>query len=180
MSIVLIILSCLLWAGAFAAFPRRILLSPALSFCALLLLSFARVDGVPIVPVANSMTLSWLCITIVVMMVILLQNPAIRIQSRGTGYILFGAMAGMAAGIAVYTVSASLSILYAMMLGGTAIGITLGLLVFSNTPAGRGIAPSSGHFWQYLLAKGFPALITVAQIGIALVILTATYRSHSL
>lgn len=180
MSIVLIILSCLLWAGAFAAFPRRILLSPALSFCALLLLSFARVNGVPIVPVANSMTLSWLCITIVVMMVILLQNPAIRIQSRGTGYILFGAMAGMAAGIAVYTVSASLSILYAMMLGGTAIGITLGLLVFSNTPAGRDIAPSSGHFWQYLLAKGFPALITVAQIGIALVILTATYRSHSL
>ncbi len=180
MSIVLIILSCLLWAGAFAAFPRRILLSPALSFCALLLLSFARIDGVPIVPVANSMTLSWLCITIVVMMVILLQNPAIRIQSRGTGYILFGAMAGMAAGIAVYTVSASLSILYAMMLGGTAIGITLGLLVFSNTPAGRGIASSSGHFWQYLLAKGFPALITVAQIGIALVILTATYRNHSL
>lgn len=180
MSVVLIILSCLLWVGAFAAFPRRILLSPALSFCALLLLSFARIHGVPAVPVANSMTLSWLCITLVVMMVILLQNPAIRIQSRGTGYILFGAVAGMAAGLAVYTVSASTNLLYAMMLGGTAIGIILGLLIFSNTPAGRAIAPSTGHFWQYLLAKGFPALITVAQIGIALVILIATYRNPAL
>ncbi|MDE5902968.1 MAG: hypothetical protein K2H21_07100 [Muribaculaceae bacterium] len=180
MSVVLIILSCLLWVSAFVAFPRRILLSPALSFCALLLLSFARIDGVPIVPVANSMTLSWLCITLVVMMVILLQNPAIRIQSRGTGYILFGAVAGMAAGLAVYTVSASTNLLYTMMLGGTAIGIILGLLIFSNTPAGRAIAPSTGHFWQYLLAKGFPALITVAQIGIALVILIATYRNPAL
>lgn len=175
----LIILSLLLWIGAFAAYPRRILLSPALSYCALLLLSFARKDGYPLVPIGNAMTLSWLCITLVVMLIIVLQNPAIRMQSRGTGYMLFGALAGMSVGLLGYTFTTSLQALYALMLCGTAAGILLGLLVFTNTPAGRAIAPSTGNFLRYLLAKGFPALITVAQPGIALVLLIAAQAAPS-
>ncbi|MDE6010618.1 MAG: hypothetical protein K2F87_04120 [Muribaculaceae bacterium] len=175
MLIFLIISSCLLWVGAFAAFPRKILLAPALSYCALLVLSFARKNGYPILPVSSGMSLSWLCITLVVMLIIVLQNPAMRAQSRGTGYMLLGAVAGMAVGLMGYTFSASLNLLYAIMLICTAIGTALGLLLFSNTPDGRLIAPGSGHFWKYLLAKGFPALITVAQLGIAGVILIAAH-----
>lgn len=174
MMIFLIILSCLLWIGAFAAFPRRIILSPALSYCALLLLSFAKRGGYPIVPLSSGMTVSWLCITLVVMLIIVLQNPAIRSQSRGTGYMLLGALAGMAVGLMAYSFSASLNLLYALMLIGTAAGTALGLLIFTNTPDGRAVAPGTGHFWKYLLAKGFPALITVAQPGIAAVILIAS------
>lgn len=179
MMVFLIILSSLLWLGAFAAYPRRILLSPALSYCALLSLSFAEKNGYPILPLSNAMSISWLCITLVVMLIIVLQNPAIRMQSRGTGYMLFGALAGMAVGLLGYTFTASLQSLYALMLCGTAAGILLGLLVFSNTPDGRAIAPATGNFWRYLLAKGFPALITVAQLGIALVLLIATRASVS-
>lgn len=163
-----------MWIAAFAVFPRKILLSPALSFCALLLLSFARRNGYPIVPVSSGMTLSWLTITLVVMLIVMLQDPAIRTQSRGTFYILLGGVAGMAVGLLGYTFTASLNLMYALMMLGTAAGIALGLLIFTNTPEGRLIAPGSGHFLKYLLAKGFPALVTIAQLGIAAVILIAT------
>lgn len=175
MMIFLIIVSCLLWIGAFAAFPRKILLSPALSYCAMLIISFAKKGGYPIVPISSGMSLSWLCITLVVMLIIVLQNPAIRSQSRGTGYILLGGLAGMAVGLLGYTFSASLNLLYAIMLIGSIAGIVFGLLIFSNTPDGKLIAPGTGHFWRYLLSKGFPALITVAQLGIVAVILIAAH-----
>ena len=174
MTIFLIILSILLWIGAFAAFPKRILLSPVLSYCALLSLSFAKTaPGYPLLPLSSGMTLSWLTITLVVMLIIILQDPAIRTQSRGTGYILLGALAGLAVGLLGYTFSSSLGLLYGIMVVATAAGIALGLLVFSNTPDGRQIAPGSGYFLKYLLAKGFPALVTVAQLGVAAVILIA-------
>ncbi len=176
MTIFLIILAVLLWIGAFVAFPKRILLSPALSYCAMLAISFAKSPaGYPLVPISSAMSLSWLTITIVVMFIIILQNPAIRTQSRGTWYILIGALAGMAVGLLGYTFSASLNLLYGIMLVATAAGIIMGLLLFGNTPEGRLIAPGSGHFLKYLLAKGFPALITVAQLGIVAVILIAAH-----
>ena len=173
MMIFLIILASLLWIGAFAAFPRRIILGPPLSCCALILLSLARRNGYPLVPLSSGMTLSWISITLVVMIIIILQNPAIRMQSRGTGYMLIGALAGMAVGLLGYTFSPSSNLLYAIMLIATAAGICLGLLIFSNTPDGRAIAPGPRHLLRYLLAKGFPALVTVGQLGIAAVILIA-------
>ena len=127
MTIFLIILSVTLWVAAFAFFGRRILLSPALSYCALMALSFTSYEGLPLVPVGNAMSLSWLCITLVVMLIIVLQNPAVRIQSRGTGYMLLGAVAGMAVGLLGYTFTSTLNTLYAMMMGGTAVGCILGL-----------------------------------------------------
>ena len=172
MTIFLIIASILLWIAALIAFPRKILLSPALSYCGLLTLSFAKNPaGYPYVPISSGMSISWLAITLVVMVIIVLQNPAIRSQSRGTLYVLAGALAGMVVGLLGYTFTAALNTLYGIMIIATAAGAALGLLFFSNTPDGRLIAPGSGHFFKYLLAKGFPALITVVQIGIAAIIL---------
>lgn len=173
MMIFLIILSAILWIGAFLLMPKRILLSPALSYIAMLLMSFAKKDGFPIVPLSNGLIISWLSITVVVMLIIILQNPAIRQQNRGVGYISVGGLAGMAVGLIAFSLSSSLNLLYACMILGSALGIYLGLLLFSRTPDGRLIAPGSGHFFKYLLAKGFPALITIAQLGIVCVILIA-------
>lgn len=175
MTVLIIILSVLLWIGAFVAFPKKIQLSPSLSYCALLLLSFAKSsDGTPILPLTFGMNMSWLTITLIVMMIIVLQNPALRVQSRGTLYILFGALAGMSVGLIGYTFSSSLNLLYGTMIVATAAGTALGLLVFTNTPDGRNIAPGTGNFLKYLLAKGFPALVTVAQLGVAAIIIIAT------
>ena len=175
MAITLIIISILCWLGALAALPRKILLAPALSYCGMLIISFAKSDGYPIVPVSTPLTLSWLVISLIVMLIIILQNPAIRQQSRGVGYMTLGALAGMAVGLLGFSLSTSLQLLYALMIIGTAAGIFLGMLIFSNTPDGSAVQPSSGRFFRYLLAKGFPVLITVAQIGIVAVILIAAH-----
>lgn len=171
--IFLIILSCLLWIAAFLLLPKRIILAPALSYCALILLSFAKRSGYPIMPLSNGLTFSWLAITLVVMLIITLQNPAIRQQSRGVGYMAIGGITGMAVGLLGFTFTTSLNLLYALMILGVAIGIFFGFLIFTNTPDGRDVSMPTGRFFKYLLAKGFPVLITTAQLGIPAVILIA-------
>lgn len=173
MMIFLIILSCLLWIAAFLMLPRRILIAPALSFCALILLSFAKKSGYPIMPLSNPMLMSWLFITIVVMLIIVMQNPAIRAQSRGVGYMTLGGIAGMAIGLLAFTFTTNLNLLYALMIIGVTAGIFFGFLLFTNTPDGNEVGLRTGRFFKYLLAKGFPVLVTVAQLGIPAVIFIA-------
>lgn len=173
MMIFLIILSCLIWLAAFLLLPKRILIAPGLSYCALVILSFAKKNGFPIMPLSNGMLLSWLVITFVVMMIVLLQNPAVRQQSRGVGYMTIGGIAGMAVGLLGFTFSTNLNLLYALMIAGSIAGIFFGFLLFTNTPDGRDVALSTGRFFKYLLAKGFPILVTVAQFGIPAIILIA-------
>lgn len=175
MAIFLIILGILCWLGAIASLPKRILIAPALSYCGLILISFAKSGGYPIVPVSTPMTLSWLAITLVVMLIIILQDPAVRQQSRGVNYLTLGGIAGMAVGLLASSLSSSLSLLYALMIIAAAAGTVLGMILFSNTPEGKGVSPASGNFFRYLLAKGFPVLITVAQIGIVAVISIAAH-----
>lgn len=178
MTTFIIIASILLWLAALAAIPRRILLAPALSYCAMLLLSFARLaDGSRLFPLTYTMNISWLAITLVVMIIIILQNPAIRMQSRGTVFMTVGGIAGMLLGLLAYTFTSSMQLRYAIMILATAAGIILGQLAFTGTPDGRAIAPGSGHFLRYLPAKGFPILVTCAQIGVAAVVLIAPLQS---
>ncbi|MDE5843530.1 MAG: hypothetical protein K2H35_07345 [Muribaculaceae bacterium] len=173
MMIFLIILACLLWLGAFLALPKRIILGPALSFCALLVLSFAKKDGYSIFHLTGGMQLSWLVITLLVMMIIMMQNPAVRQQSRGVVYMEVGAIAGLAIGLLGCTFTTNLNLLYALAIIGIAAGIFLGFLMFTNTPDGRDVNLPSGRFFKYLLAKGFPVLVTAAQLSVPAVILIA-------
>lgn len=176
MLIFLIIASCLLWVAAFAALPGRIMLGPALSFCALLTLSFAKnSDGYSILNLSRASMISWLALTLVMMFIIILQNPAIRQQSRGVGYMIMGGLAGMAVGLLAFSFAPGLQFLYACSLIGAAIGIYLSMLIFSKTPDGRAIAPGTGNFFRYLLAKGFPTLITIGQLALAAVIIIVGY-----
>ena len=64
-------------------------------------------------------------------------------------------------------------VLYACMILGTAAGCFFGYLIFTNTPRGAPVNFSSGHFFQYLLAKGFPIALAVMMMGIVLVLLLA-------
>lgn len=176
MTIFLIISGCLLWTAALALLPRRVILGPPLSYCAMLLMSLTvSKEGYPLFPLPSSLLISWLCITLAVMLVVVLQSPALRAQSRGVVYMTAGGVAGMLTGLASLSLTSQLSPAYALMILGAAIGTSLGLLFFSYTPKGREIAPRSGYFFKYLLAKGFPVLITVAQLGIILVIIAARH-----
>ncbi len=173
MTVFIIILSILLWLAAFAALFRRQLYAPALGYFGLLVLSFARQNGYPLLPVSDSMLWGWLAITVVVMMAVVLQPVSVRADNRGMGYMAGGAITGLAVGLLGFTFSADIGMLYAIMIVAVAAGVFLGFLLYSRTPRGAVFAPSKGMFFRYLLAKGFPTAITVMQIGVALVLAIA-------
>lgn len=173
MSIFLLVLSIICWVCALLTLPSRPLYSPALSYLGLLGLSFCESAGVPWLPINSNMLVSWLCISIVVMMATVLQPAAVRLQTRGMAYIIGGAVVGLAIGLLGFTVSAYLSMLYGIMIVAVAAGIFFGFLLYSNTPDGSGVSIGSGNFFRYLMAKGFPTAVTVMQIGLVLVLLIA-------
>ena len=177
MTATIIVLSCVLWAAALAVLPFRQILAPVLSFLGLLTLSFATNDaGFPLLPVNNVILVGWLCMTTVVTLATLMQPAPVLSQTRGMGYILAGAIVGLAVGLLGFTVSSSVSMLYGIMIVGVVVEIFFGFLLYTNTPAGRPVNITSGFFFKYLLAKGFPTAITVMQIGVVLVLLIAIHN----
>lgn len=173
----LIILSCVLWALSILALRKRQVLAPALSFCALLLLSFITSDGYPVLPINSAMLISWLCMTLVVVFIIMLETDRVRQQTRGTSAMVIGGITGLALGLLGYTLTDNLSARYALMALSVIAGIYFGFLVYTRTPEGNAVRIGSGNFFKYLLAKGFPTAITLMQAGVALVLAIALYLS---
>lgn len=171
MSVFLLIASIVLWIGAIGTLPSRPLLSPALSYLGLLAISFCNSEGIPWIPINGNMLISWLCITVVVMMATILQPSAIQLQARGMAYIIGGAIVGLAIGLLGFTITPSLGGLYAIMIVAVVAGIFFGFLLYSRTPDGYGVRTMGGNFFTYLLAKGFPTAVTVMQIGLVFVLL---------
>ena len=173
MSVFLLILSILFWLAALVLLPSRPLLAPALSYLGMLSISFCNTGGVPWVPINNQMIISWVCITVVVMMATMLQPSAVRNQTRGMAYIIGGGIVGMVVGLLGFTVSSAIGMLYGIMIIATIAGIFFGFLLYSNTPDGRPMRIGGGLFFKYLLAKGFPTAVTLMQIGLVFVLLIA-------
>lgn len=179
-SIFLIILSCLFFISAIICLIWRQVLSPALSFLGLLMLSFNGSDGYPVLPLNSAILISWLSMAVVVTLATIMQAPAVRAQSRGMGYIIVGALAGMAVGLLGFTFTNSLMLLNGIMIIGVLAGIFFGFILYANTPNGAAVKPGSGYFFKYLLAKGFPAAITIMQTGVALVLAIALNNTSPL
>ncbi len=171
MAVFIIILSILLWLAALAALLRRQIAAPALGYLGLLCLSFAKDGNLPLLPISPSILWGWLAMTAVVTMAVLLQPSAVRDGTEGTGYMTGGALTGLAVGLLGFSATPDLGMLYGIMVVAVAAGV-----LFSRTPRGAGFGPSSGHFFNYLLAKGFPTAITVMQIGVALVLAIALQK----
>lgn len=174
MAILLIILSVLLWASSIVALFGKQLAAPALSYIGMLTLSGASdPNGNPLVPVNNTILIVWLCMTLVVTVATLMQPQAITSQRRGEGYMLVGAIVGLAVGLLGFSFSSAINMLYGIMVLAVITGVFFGYLIFTNTPDGAAVRMNSGRFFTYLLAKGFPTAITVMMIGIPLVIIVA-------
>lgn len=176
MTTVLIILVSLIWAISFLTLRRRQILAPLLSYCALLLLSFVKSNGYPVLPINTTILTSWLGMTVVVMFIIILETDKMRQQTRGTSSMIIGGLAGLAVGLLGYTVTPSLSVRYGLMIISVIIGICCGFLLYSRTPEGTGVRIGTGNFHRYLLAKGFPTAITIMQAGVPLVMTIALYE----
>lgn len=177
MTALAITLSCLFFAASLAFLPKRMLLAPACAFIALTLLSLASAPGgYPLLPINSTILLCWLCMTIVVMTATLLQPLPLRRSSKGMGYIIVGAIAGMAVGLLGFSYASQVSVLYGIVIAATLAGIFFGFLLYTKTPEGRPVGIGTGNFFKYLLAKGFPTAITVMQIGVVLVLVIALHK----
>lgn len=173
MATTLIILASIAFAAAFALLWLRLAYAPGFAFLGLLLIGVARTpQGYPLLPVNSTMLIGWLCMTVIVMAATLMQPAAVTASRLGMPYIAGGAAVGMVLGLLGNSVTASPSALYAVMIAATVAGTFLGYLCFTRTPQGRGVAPGSGRFFTYLLAKGFPTALTLMQAGVILVLLT--------
>ncbi|MDE6717476.1 MAG: hypothetical protein K2J70_04705 [Muribaculaceae bacterium] len=176
MALFFIISSCVLWLLSLWLLRVKQISAPFSSFIALVLLSLAERNGWQLLPINTTMLTGWLCMTLVVMFACYLQPVAVRAQTKGWGYMTGGALAGLAVGLLGSSFPLSVSVLYGIMILGVVAGIFFGFLLYTNTPDGRPVAPRSGFFLKYLLAKGFPTAITVMMGGVPLVLLLAMYR----
>lgn len=169
-----IIIGCILFALTFWFIYANQLLAPAFSYMGLLALSLADNRlGQPYLPINNTILISWLCMTLVVMVATMLQPEAVRRQTRGVWYMAIGTITGMAVGLLGFTFTYNLPMLYTFMIMGCAAGCFLGYLLFTRTPRGEAVGIRSGHFFQYLLAKGFPIAISIMMMGVVAVLILA-------
>ncbi|MBS7347899.1 MAG: hypothetical protein KIG61_05740 [Muribaculaceae bacterium] len=180
MNIFLLVASILLWVGSIWCLYGRLIVAPALSLVALFLLSLMSDNGVPLLPINGVMLSSWFALSLLVAVICYLQPEQISRQTRGMLYIIVGGFTGMALGMLGYSVTSSVSLRYSCMALSIAAGIIFGFLLYTYTPQGQQVKPGSGFFVKYLLAKGFPTLVTLMQMGIALVIAIAMANVNAL
>ena len=169
MATFLIILSIMLWLAAFSALFFKMATGPAFSYIAMLMLSLANdSEGVPIIPINNTILIGWLAMTLIVMVATIMQPAPIQQQNRGVAYMFGGSVVGMVIGLLGVTFLSSISMVYGTMVIATAAGTFFGYLLFTNTPSGRALSFGSGNFYTYLLAKGFPTAVTMMMAGVPL------------
>lgn len=157
--------------SAISLFGRPVI-APLLSYLGLLAISFSRHDGLQAVPVNSMMIVAWGAITLVVTVATMLQSPAVRQQRRGVGYMLVGAVAGLAVGLCGSFITSNPSVFNGLMVICTAVGVFFGFLLFSSTPRGEAVSlRNGGRFWRYLAAKGFPVAVSVMMPGLVFVLL---------
>lgn len=84
----------------------------------------------------------------------------IRNSSRGLGYIATGALAGMAVGLTLYRP--------ATVICGAVIGTFVAAIAYTRTANGAVLEFPTSKFFNYLGAKGIPAVMTASMIGLVL------------
>lgn len=84
----------------------------------------------------------------------------VRSSRRGLGYIAGGAIVGMAVGLTLYRA--------ASVIGGAFLGAFLGAIAYTRTARGQVLQFPTSKFFNYLGAKGIPAVIASSMIGLIL------------
>lgn len=166
MSVFLLILSILCFAGSLALIFVREVLAPVVAFCGLLLMWLSEV-----VPLNSTIIIMWLGMSAIVTMITMLQSGRKPLSRVGFGYMTAGGVTGMVVGLLGISFATTASMLYGLMMVATIAGVFFGFMLYTNTPHGRMYNMASGRFFGSLLANGFPVGITIAQIGIVLVLM---------
>lgn len=169
--VISIIFASILYLLGLFLIPKRLVGAPACCFLGLLILSMGRTpEGYPILPLGNGLILGWLFMAVLVTVLTLCQPAPIRHTNKGMMYYLIGSLTGLAIGLLGFTFTNVAGGRYVMMIVSVAAATFMGGLIYARTPDGAPVGLNSGHFFSYLLAKGFPTAISVMELGTALVV----------
>lgn len=118
----------------------------------------ARLSGYT--PFSDTTMLFWGAAVLIVAINRFLLPAFVRNSSLGLGYIAGAAIAGMAVGLTLYRP--------ATIIGGAIIGVFLGAIAFTRTSKGKVLEFPTMKFFNYLGAKGIPAVIAASMAGLIL------------
>jgi hypothetical protein len=102
---------------------------------------------------------SWGIAVGIVLIIEMMQPRSLARCTNGMMHIGVGVFVGMMVGLTGFS--------YLSMVVGAAVGGLAGGVVYARTPAGKALRFPSRQFFQYLCAKGMPAVVAVTLIGIA-------------
>lgn len=157
MSTLLLISGIVALVAGFMAILRPYVPGAVLAYVGLWLLRWSGV----IHPSAGLLT-SWGIIVAVVVVIDLLLPPAVARATNGMAHMGVGGLVGLFVGMTGFSLAWAVT--------GAATGVVLGALAYTRTPGGRSLGFPSSRFFQYLCAKGLPAVVTLGLIGIALLL----------
>lgn len=113
---------------------------------------------------STSQIVFWGIAAAIVLALNFLLPPDISRSRVGINYIAAGTIIGTLLGILASGPA---------MIVGSLIGAAAGAIAYSRTPRGRNLGFPSRPFFNYLAAKGLPAVITICIIGITLALLVS-------
>ena len=156
----LIVAGVMLTAAVVMAFIPQSWSAP-LAWLGLLL---ARLSGH--LMLSTGQVIFWAVAAAIVLGINYLLPVAVVKSRRGVPYIAGGALVGAFVGMIASG---------AMLIVGSVVGATFGALAYKRTPAGADLEFPSRRFFNYLAAKGLPAVVTLCIVGIALGLIVTQY-----
>lgn len=119
--------------------------------------------GLILPTVPTTALIFWGIATVIVVALGFMLPKTVVNSRRGVGYIAGAALAGAFVGMVMS---------HEWMIIGAVVGALLGGIAYSRTPAGKVMEFPSSKFFNYLCAKGLPAIITVCIVGTSVLWLT--------
>lgn len=120
---------------------------------------------IPGVTLGATTYLFWGIAMLIVISLNFILPRAVATSRLGIPYIFTAALAGMLVGLAIS---------HAAMITGAFVAAIIGGVTYARTPQGRVLDFPTHRFWNYLCAKGLPAVISFCIIGTAIPILAAS------
>lgn len=139
--------------------------APAVAFAAIIL---GKISGMAEVT-ASTLTFWGIAALIAVLICLLLPNE-VRNSRAGLAFFCTGALAGALIGL-ILNSSAAIII-------GCSVGVILSAFAFGNMKAGKQMGFPSKKFFNYLLAKGLPVIVTFSMSALMMAWLMAAQTSN--
>lgn len=111
-------------------------------------------------PFSMATMIFWGAAVLIVIINRMLLPAFVRNSTRGLGYMAGGAIVGMAIGLIMYRP--------ATIIGGAILGTFLGALAYARTSGSNDLDFPTSKFFNYLGAKGLPAVVAASMIGLIL------------